>query len=134
MRLLAGNAQIVGQEIKVWDKYHCLGWWTSQNDRAIWTIESPKAARYAVWLNWSCDDESAGSKYVIEGPGVALRGKVASTGGWDVYRDEKIGEVDLTDGASQLTVRADGPIPAGKYLFDLKEVRLEPLSDISGSK
>jgi len=128
LRLLAGNCQIFGNEIKVWDQHQCLGWWTSLEDKAVWTFELPKAGRYSVWLDWSSDDASAGNEFLVEVNGQSLRGKVSSTGAWETYREENVGEVDLDDGISQLSVRAAHAIPPGKYLFDLKKVRLQPLA------
>jgi hypothetical protein len=54
-----------------------------------------------------------------------LRGKVASTGGWDRYRREKIGTVALKAGEQRLTFRPDGPLARGA-LIDLRALVLLP--------
>jgi hypothetical protein len=128
LRLLAGNCEIFGNEIKIYDKHLCLGWWTSLEDKAVWTVEVLHPGWYAAWLDWSCDDASAGSGFRLEVPGSALDGTVISTGSWDAYRQEKIGEIRLGEGVSQLTFRAKAEITPGKYLIDLKGIRLEPLN------
>jgi putative membrane-bound dehydrogenase-like protein len=127
LHLLASNCEIFGSEIKIYDKHQCLGWWNSPEDRAVWTFEVPKAGQYAVVLDYSCDDKSAGQRYVIEAAGDRFAGKVSSTGSWDVYRQERVGEIRVVQGLHRMVVRSDGPLRKGTYLIDLKAVRLKPL-------
>jgi putative membrane-bound dehydrogenase-like protein len=129
LTLLASTCEIFGNDIKVYDQHHCLGWWTSLDDRAVWTFEVSRPGRYAVWLDWSCDDASAGHAYVVEVAGQRLRGTVTSTGNWDKFQQAKVGMVRLEGGANRLTVRADEKIGKGKYLIDLKGVMLKPVPD-----
>jgi putative membrane-bound dehydrogenase-like protein len=129
LHLLAGNCEIFGNEIHIEEKQRCLGWWTSQEDRAVWTFELPRPGRYTVWLDWACDDASAGHAYVLEVEGQSLRGKVASTRDWDTYRQIKIGVVALSTGVGQLTFRAGEKIGKGKYLIDLKGIHLQPVGE-----
>jgi hypothetical protein len=77
-----------------------------------------------VILDWACAPESAGNAYVLEGD-TPLRGKVASTGGWDRYRREKIGTVSLKAGEQRLTFRPDGPV-VRLALIDLRSLVLVP--------
>jgi putative heme-binding domain-containing protein len=127
VHLRAGTCEIYGNEIKIYDKHQCLGWWNSPEDRAVWTFDAPRAGRYAVALDYSCDDKSAGQPYVVEAAGDRFEGRVASTGSWDVYRQEKLGEIRVEPGLHRLVVRSGGPIRKGSYLIDLKAVRLQPL-------
>jgi putative heme-binding domain-containing protein len=129
LSMKAGNCEIFGNEINIEEKNQCLGWWSSQEDRAVWTFELPRPGRYAVWLDWACDDASAGHAYVLEVEGRSLRGKVTSTGNWDTFRQTQIGEVRLEAGVGQLTFRADEKIGKGKYLIDLKGIQLKPLPE-----
>lgn len=127
LQLLAKNCEVFGNEIKIWDKYQCLGWWNSREDKAVWTFELPKPGRYSVLLNWSCDDGSAGNRYSLKVADTTIVHPVESSGGWETYRIQKIGEVDLSAGVSKLTLQAEGGIAPETYLFDLREVRLQPL-------
>jgi putative membrane-bound dehydrogenase-like protein len=129
LRLLAGNCEIFGNEIHIEEKQQCLGWWNSLDDRAVWTFELPRPGRYAVWLDWACDDTSAGHAYALEVEGQSLRGRVSSTGSWETYRQEKIGEIRLRAGMSQLIFHAGEKIGKGKYLIDLKGVYLRAADD-----
>ena len=71
------------------------------------------------------DNASANNPYIFEGKTPLLRGKVAGTGGWDKYRQEKIGTVTLDAGRHRLTFRPDGVKPNGA-LLDLRGIHLVP--------
>jgi hypothetical protein len=59
---------------------------------------------------------------VIDGGRRPLTYRVEPTSGWDDYRTQTIGEVELDAGVQRLTFRpASRPLPA---LLDLKSVRL----------
>jgi hypothetical protein len=87
-----------------------------------WTVEVEKAGEYDVWLDWACADAVAGNAFVLEGGKAALRGKVKATGGWDKYRQEKIGTVTLEAGTRRLTFRPDGDLRGA--LLDLRGIYL----------
>jgi hypothetical protein len=75
-------------------------------------------------LGRACADPVAGNAYVLEGGQAALRGKVKVTGGWDRYRQEKIGTVMLPAGTQRLTFRPDGDLRGA--LLDLRGLHLVP--------
>jgi putative heme-binding domain-containing protein len=126
-RLIPSNCQIFGNEIHIESTQQCLGWWNNRADAAVWTLDVPRPGRYAVILNWSCDDGSAKNVFVIAIDGAVLRRKVTSTGSWDTYREKKIGEISIEAGVSTLTVKARNGLAEGTYLFDLKQVLLQPI-------
>ena len=64
-----------------------LGKWESENDRAVWNVELPKAGRYTVWLNYACPDEDAGNTWLLEAGDKTLTGKVTATGSKDRYEE-----------------------------------------------
>jgi putative heme-binding domain-containing protein len=127
LRLLAGNCQIFGDTIHIEGTQQCLGWWNSSSDSVVWTLEAPRPGRYAVILNWSCDDDSAKNEFEITVDGSAVSRKVISTGAWDTYREMKIGEIAIEAGVCTVTIKAHGGIATGTYLFDLKQVLLQPI-------
>jgi putative membrane-bound dehydrogenase-like protein len=126
LRLLATNGSIYGGEICFEQPFRNIGYWHGVNDHVTWSVQTEREGEYDVYLDWACADDSAGNAYVLEGgrPSV-LRGKVAATGGWDRYRQEKIGSVTLAAGAQQLTFRPEGPALRGA-LLDLRGLRLVP--------
>jgi hypothetical protein len=105
-----------------------LGWWSSDEDKAQWIIQTPLSGMYTVSMEWSCDDRSAGNKWQLQANDATLTGTVESSGGWETYRNEKVGTIDLPEGLSTVTIHADGPVRAGSYLFDLREITLRPVS------
>jgi putative heme-binding domain-containing protein len=125
LRLTAQNAEIHGPSLVLEKQYGNLGLWQSPDDRAVWTVEVPRAGRYAVWLDHACDPSSAGNRFVLEADEVLLKAKAESTGSWDVYKQTRFGEVKLPAGRVRLTMRAEGRIRGA--LPDLRAVRLAPV-------
>jgi putative membrane-bound dehydrogenase-like protein len=123
--LLATTAAIYGGEIAFEGKpFDNVGMWHGKDDRVAWTVEVEKAGEYDVWLDWACADESAENAYVLDGGKEPLRGKVKATGGWDRYRQEKVGTVALAAGTQRLGLRPDGELR--RALMDLRGIRLVP--------
>jgi putative heme-binding domain-containing protein len=126
LSLLATNAEIHGPTLVYEAPYRNLGFWSKPADRAVWEIEVPKGGKYTVWMDWACPPASAGNTYRIEAGSATLRGKVASTGAWETYRQTKVGELTLEAGRQRVGMRADGPIRGGA-LLDLRGLRLVPV-------
>ena len=53
-----------------------------------------------------------------------LAGKVPSTGRWDVYRRQRIGELRLEAGVQKIAFKPNGQFETA--LMDLRELRLTP--------
>jgi putative membrane-bound dehydrogenase-like protein len=122
--LVAAACEIYGSTLIFEPQYKNLGYWSSLDDHAVWTVEIPKTGKYAVEFDWACDASVAGNPWRLETPGGNLAGEVESTGNWDTYRQKKIGEVTLTSGRQRLVLR---PVekPQGA-MIDLRSVRLVP--------
>lgn len=120
--LVPQNAEIFGQTIKFEKKYQNLGYWQSENDRALWTLNVPKSNKFDVYLEYACPQGVAGNHVFLEVNGQRISWQVPSTGSWDVYQSQKMGTIELNQGKTQLAIRSDGKIR--KALFDLKTVRL----------
>jgi putative membrane-bound dehydrogenase-like protein len=125
LALLASNGEIYGDEIRFEKPFGNIGYWHGVDDHVSWRVQMDRAGEYDVYLDWACADDSAGNGYVLEGARPALRGKVAGTGGWDRYRQERVGTVALEAGPQRLTFRPDGPALRGA-LLDLRGVHLVP--------
>jgi putative heme-binding domain-containing protein len=127
IRLYPTNCEIYGVNIVMEKQYGNLGFWTSEEDHAVWTVELPKAGSYAVRLTWACADDSAGNGYIVQiaepgGVPKTLTGTVQGTGTWDDYKTAKLGEINLPAGKHTVTFRSAGKIKGA--LIDLKELRL----------
>ncbi len=122
--LLATNGAIHGDGIAFEEPFQNVGMWLGLADHVVWTLEVAKEGLYDVWLDWACDDGSAGNAFALEGTKSTLRGKVVGTGGWDKYRQERIGTLVVAAGAQRLTFRPDGVLR--NALIDLRGVHLVP--------
>ncbi len=122
--LTARNCEIYGSTLVFEAQYGNLGWWSSADDHAAWTVDVPRAGVYAVWFDWACDPGAAGDRFVLEAGDASLRGAVAGTGNWDTYRREKLGELSLKAGQQRIVLRSDGK--PNVALIDLKSIRLVP--------
>ncbi|MAG94993.1 MAG: hypothetical protein CMJ48_14800, partial [Planctomycetaceae bacterium] len=122
LTLLATNGAIFGGDIVFESPYQNVGYWHGENDRVSWNVRVPESGRYDVYLDWACPSSSAGSAFRVDGVQPVLRAKVASTGGWDRYRQTKLGSVSLAAGVQSVTVRPDGPPKSA--MLDLRGVYL----------
>jgi len=109
LELLASNCEIYGEQIVFEPEFRNLGYWHGPNDYAVWTVELADRGRYDVYLDGACDPASAGNAFVLEAPDETLGGRMASTGGWNQYRQIKLGTLALKKGSQRVTLRPDGP-------------------------
>jgi putative membrane-bound dehydrogenase-like protein len=123
--LRAETAQIFGETLTYEPEHRNLGYWGRLADRAAWTFDVKQPGRYAVWLEWSCDDTSAGNTLVLDFGPARVEHKVTGTGNWSTYRAAMVGEVTLTAGSHRLDARSAGRVRGA--LLDLRAVELRPL-------
>jgi hypothetical protein len=102
-----------------------LGYWQSENDRAIWNFAVTEPGQYDLSYEYACADASAGNSFVLAIEQIRLNGKVTGTGNWETFRSERLGPVTLAAGRHELVIRSDGK-PNGA-LMDLRSIRLRPV-------
>jgi putative heme-binding domain-containing protein len=123
LTLLAKSAEIHGGDITFETPFQNIGCWHGAQDHAAWTVQLEKEGRFDVFLEYACDDASAGNRFILEGGQPSLRGQVAGTGGWDKYRQAKIGTLTLSAGTHRLILRPDAGTLKGA-LLDLRGIHL----------
>jgi putative membrane-bound dehydrogenase-like protein len=123
--LLATTAEIYGGDILFEEPFENIGYWHGLQDHVIWSVQLDVETRFDVYLDWACADASAGNAWILEGTQPALRGTVTATGGWDKYRQEKIGNLTLSPGIHRLTFRPGGD-RLHDALLDLRGLHLVP--------
>jgi hypothetical protein len=126
LRLLATNCEIYGKTLLFEAQYKNLGYWSSADDRAVWTVDVPRAGKYIVHLDGACESSSAGNTFTLQAGNRSLAVKVQSTGTWDDYRQARIGTIQLDAGRQQIVMRPVGNIRGA--MIDLKEIRLSSAS------
>jgi putative membrane-bound dehydrogenase-like protein len=124
--LLATNCAIRGGDITFEPEFRNVGMWHGPQDHVVWRVQLDQEARFDVYLDYACADGSAGNAFVLEGTQPPVRGTVAGTGGWDRYREVKVGTATLGVGLHRLTLRPDGDRLRGA-LLDLRGVHLVPV-------
>jgi putative membrane-bound dehydrogenase-like protein len=122
LTLPATAAEVFGTTLVLEAQYKNLGFWSSADDRAAWTMQVPSAGRYEVWLDWACPKEDAGKAFTVEAGATTLTARVEATASWDEYKQAKIGELKLDAGDTRLMVRPGLPLKGN--LMDLRTMRL----------
>jgi putative heme-binding domain-containing protein len=125
LRLSSGTCEVYGTTLFFEPLRLNLGYWHSEDDRAVWNVDVEKAGKYEVWLDYACPDDIAGNKFRLEANGRRVTGTVVGTGSWRNYKQAKVGEIELAVGKQRVTMRSDGKIR--EYLLDLRSVRLTPV-------
>ena len=126
LHLRASNAEIFGETIAFEDNYKNLGYWQSASDRAVWSMEIPKAGAYDLVLDFAAPSEN-GNQFEVAAGDAVLRAGISATGSWDEYRRKNFGRVELKAGWQRLSL--SGVAPLHGAIFDVREVRLTPASE-----
>ena len=123
--LPATAAEIYGPSIVLEQRYKNLGYWSSKQDHADWTINVAKGGRYRVEFDYAVHRSAAGDEIHLTVAGKTIKGRVPSTGVWDNYRVWKVGEIELPKGISRLIVGT--PTKPKQAMIDLRTIRLIPI-------
>ncbi len=119
------TAEIYGPTIVLEEPHGNLGWWSSADDFAQWTVDVPTSGRYRVELEYACHPDAAGHRFILQSRDGRVSYEVEPTADWETYATKPIGELDLSAGLQPLVAKpAERPLPA---LLDLKSVRLVPV-------
>ncbi len=132
LHLTAATAEIYGDTLIYESGHQNLGYWKTESDRAVWTLQSAAAVTYEVWLDWACPNDRENNQYIFQSADQTCIGSVQGTGTWDDYRQKKIGEITLSPGTHRATFRAAKPVKG--FLLDLRELRLVPRQTQSAKK
>ncbi len=129
LQLLAEDAVLDGQTIKL--EGSNIGYWTDAGDMVHWEITIPPTGggKYAVSVDYSCDNGSEGSEIElqVDGQPAHVSGVVKPTGSWQSYSTLKLeGSLALTSGKHSIRIH-----PLSKpalAVMNLKSVALKPAS------
>ena len=124
LTLSATNASIHGPSIVFEPKYRNLGYWQSEQDRAVWTIDVAKAGRYNITMEWALPKIVTSNRLGLSASGNELIVRVPATGNWDTYKRQLIGTMQLKAGEQSLTMGSSGPV--ANAMIDLRELKLTP--------
>lgn len=125
LSLPASAAEIRGDAITFETDFGNIGFWHGAKDHATWRVVLPAAGEFDVYIDFACDDSSAGNPIAFDGGEPVIRSKVIGTGGWANYRLMRLGTFKLPAGESKLVMRPDADAVKGA-LIDLRTVLLVP--------
>lgn len=125
VELRASRCRLDGDRIEYMPDFDAIGWWTSEHDRAQWTLVLDRPGTYRVEWDYSVSPEAAGNAWQMEiGGKESLSGTVASTGSWETFKTESLGTVELPAADNHVVVRSKGPVKGA--LLDLRAIRFVP--------
>lgn len=124
IRLPASAAEIYGPSLVYEPQHGNLGWWSSVDDHARWTVEVPRGDDWIVEVDYACDDSAAGGMIRFSTGTRMLTARVPGTGSWDSYQTWRVGALDIFGGTQQITVTAVEPPQSA--LIDIRAIRLLP--------
>ena len=126
--LRASKCRIDGERIEYMPDFDALGWWTSEKDRAEWTLVLDRPGTYRVEWDYSVSPKAAGNdwKLMVNGK-KALGGTVKSTGSWETFATQSLGEDSLPAADNNIVLQSDGPVE--QALLDLRAIRFLPVND-----
>lgn len=125
LSLPASAAEIRGGDITFETDHGNIGYWHGAKDHATWRVVLPAAGEFDVYIDFACDDTSAGNPIAFDGGEPIIRSKVIGTGGWANYRLMRLGTFKLPAGESKLVMRPDADAVKGA-IIDLRTVLLVP--------
>jgi putative heme-binding domain-containing protein len=125
LSLPAAAAELRGGDITFETDHGNIGYWHGVKDHAAWRVVLPAAGEFDVYIDFACDDASAGNPIAFDGGEPTIRSKVIGTGGWANYRLMRLGTFKLPAGESKLVMRPDAEVVRGA-LIDLRTVLLVP--------
>jgi hypothetical protein len=105
-RLPADRARIVGANVTYEPDHGSLANWTSNDDRAIWSLSLPAEGRYAVFVD--CSASNADLRLDVDTNGDALSARLDRTGTADAFAQVLVGHLFMSAGAQQVALRVKG--------------------------
>ena len=131
------TVQLQGENVRLLDDLRTMAGWKDVSDRAVWTLSRVRPGKYEVQAVWSlAGSEGALSedplaleidgKSVTDQLGASTGDRAKSTGGWDRFDRFTLGQIELSAGNHQVTVRPAGrPKAEWIRLRSLKFVPIE---------
>ncbi len=120
--LTAQKGKATGPAIKYMPEWLAFGWFGGE-DKVEWDIETVSGGDFEVYIEWSVSDEDAGKDFIVEAKDEAITGKVKSTGSWEIFNSEKIGNIKLIEGSQTVIFRPTEVFEKGA-LLDLRQLKM----------
>ncbi len=120
--LPASAAKTYGQKLAYRASLNVLAPWRIDTDMAEWLIQVLADGEYEVLVTLAADEASAGDAYVVEAENSSVKGVVLATGGYETFKEQSAGMINLKAGVQSLLMRPDGALK--QELADVRALRL----------
>ena len=124
LALTGSAAQIEGDSPAYVKDADQIGFWNNPADYVYWSLSLPKAGKYTVQVTYSC--ANPGSGFTVESGGTKLEAISKSTGNWNTYTTETLGEITLEAGKQTLGLKPKSE-PEWKAI-GLRAIELKPMA------
>jgi putative heme-binding domain-containing protein len=125
LALAAVTAEIYGPTLTLESHFKNLGWWSSADDYAAWSVELARETTFEVEFDFACHRSAAGDQIDIRVGTASISGRVPSTDRWDRYGKWSAGKITLPAGVSRFVVST--PVKPKQALIDLRTIVLKPV-------
>ena len=126
LSLKASQAEIFGDSLVFESGHGNLGYWQSESDVAVWTVEipGPTGLSYDLMWDWARPGGVGPGVLVVQVEAESMEVSLPATGSWETYQQRRVGYLNLEPGRHRLRVRARPPVSSA--VLDLRELRLVP--------
>jgi len=132
------TVQLQSENVKVLDDLRTIAGWKDASDRAVWTLARVRPGKYEVQAVWSLAGSEGAlpenplaleidGKSVTDQLGASTGDRAKSTGGWDRFDRFTLGQIELSAGQHQATVRPAGLLKA--EWIRLRSLKLVPIEN-----
>ncbi len=131
------TVQLQGENVRLLDDLRTMAGWKDTGDRAVWTLSRVRPGKYEVQATLSLAGSDAvhaenrlaieiDGKSITDQPTASDGGRVKATGGWDKLDTFRLGQIELTTGDHQVTVRPSGRLK-GEWIR-LRSLKFLPIA------
>jgi hypothetical protein len=122
MALKAEDAELVTTgQLQLEDANMNIGWWSSTDDQAKWTLEVPADGEYTVAFRYSVAESFKGAMVKLMVGDASLEWEVETTGEWANYRTKEIGKMNLKAGSQPVVIQATEI--ANRFVMNLTDIK-----------
>jgi hypothetical protein len=121
--LLAQNATINGTNARLDNDGDNIGYWTNTDTRFTWTA-NVQPGTYKIALIYGLDAAQAGSELEVTAGDKRFKLTPPATGGWGNYKTVEVGEVEIKQPKTPVTVSALSQ--KGDFIMNLRGIKLVP--------
>ena len=122
LALKAEDADLVtDSQLQIEDANMNIGWWSSLNDQAKWTLEVPEDGEYSVVIRYSVADSFAGATVKLTVGETSVEWDVKTTNDWSSYTNKEVGKINLKAGSQPVVIQATNI--KNRFVMNLTDIK-----------